>query len=335
MPPQRMKPTKQECLQCRQNPLRRPSPVRTSAPPVEGDGTDDTMNINGDDAHHVENAMLRAELANVRDQLADVRQLAKAKNPLRRPSPVRTSAPPVEGDGTDDTMNADNDDALHVENAMLRAELANVPCFTNHRGARSYHRRAKNPLRRPSPVRTSAPPVEGDGTDDTMNADNDDALHVENAMLRAELANVRARLDDVCDQHAKLASRIIAEQDRTIAERDRTVAELKAALEDEKTRQLDGNDLTAVGWGNFGVLTSADADLEPTYLPSEMTVFWFKHSSSPWSSRLTRHGSPVSGVPAFRGGRRHASGGCRILSFNGVFLPCTVRSIDSFLALYG
>ncbi|KAA8901584.1 hypothetical protein FN846DRAFT_920473 [Sphaerosporella brunnea] len=71
MPPQRIRPTKQERLQRRQNPLRRPSPV-LSAPPVEGDGTDDTTNVNDD-----ENAMLRAELANVREQLADVRQLAK------------------------------------------------------------------------------------------------------------------------------------------------------------------------------------------------------------------------------------------------------------------
>ncbi|KAA8904499.1 hypothetical protein FN846DRAFT_1022078, partial [Sphaerosporella brunnea] len=71
MPPQRIRPTKQERLQRRQNPLRRPSPV-PSAPPVEGDGTDDTTNVNDD-----ENAMLRAELANVREQLADVRQLAK------------------------------------------------------------------------------------------------------------------------------------------------------------------------------------------------------------------------------------------------------------------
>ncbi|KAA8894833.1 hypothetical protein FN846DRAFT_922734 [Sphaerosporella brunnea] len=177
--------------------------------------------------------------------------------------------------------------------------------------------RRQNPLRRPSPV-PSAPPVEGDGTDDTTNVNDD-----ENAMLREQLADVR--------QLAKLATRVIEEQDRTIAE-------LKAALEDEKTRRralesqlqncrfnlqfhqwwnegptVDGNDAAIgwgnVSWGNFGVLTSADADLESTYLPSvsgqsidspqesdslcEMTVFWFKRSSPPWSSRLTRHESPA------------------------------------------
>ncbi|KAA8905662.1 hypothetical protein FN846DRAFT_890438 [Sphaerosporella brunnea] len=147
--------------------------------------------------------------------------------------------------------------------------------------------RRHNPLRRPSPARTSAPPAEGDKADDTMNTDNNDALHVEIGLLRAELANLRARHDDVCDRYAKLSSRIIAEQDLTIAEQAHTIAELKAALEVEKTSrhcsfnsQLQAwwnedrastpwNDLAAVGWGNFGVLTSADADLESTYVPSE------------------------------------------------------------------